>query len=113
MTQLIFFSAVFHEKALIVKVPSLCHIRVTKVMDYEDEPAWYDDPCFDTFEEMIDGRLVKGDAWRREMFLRERANAPCGEGTDVKISPLPSKSESLERCLPLPRAGNKGAPAPS
>ena len=34
---------------------------------------WVDDPCFDAMEEVVDGRLFRGDDWRRVTRIRERA----------------------------------------
>jgi hypothetical protein len=36
---------------------------------------WYDDPCFDDVEESINGRVFKGDSWRRLMQAKEIAPA--------------------------------------
>ena len=40
-----------------------------------DPVAWYEDPCFDDMHEAVGGKCVRGDAWRRLQFLRERGVA--------------------------------------
>ena len=35
---------------------------------------WYDDPWFDTFEEIVDGKVLRGNEWRRYMYFKEKQN---------------------------------------
>ena len=34
---------------------------------------WYDDPCFDDTQVTVDGRVLRGNDWRRWTFLKEQA----------------------------------------
>ena len=47
---------------------------------------WFDDPIFDATVEEVNGKILRGDVWRRYQFLKERAAERGVKGTLVGVN---------------------------
>ena len=47
---------------------------------------WFDDPIFDATVEQVNGKILRGDVWRRYQFLKERAAERGVKGTLVGVN---------------------------
>ena len=61
--------------------------------------AWYDDPCFDDTHEVIDGKVVRGDAWRRAMMLREEAARRAVKLELVSVAGVTFRENAVRECV--------------
>jgi len=57
---------------------------------------WYDDPFFDTHEEVIDGQLLRGEVWRAAMQAQEKNLSV------VRVAGTSFYKEGLERAVGKP-----------
>lgn len=73
-----------------------------------DPVAWYEDPCFDDMHEAVGGKCVRGDAWRRLQFLRERGVA----GELIAAAGTTFRAEGVRRGTKRAREGTRLVPEP-
>ena len=59
---------------------------------------WFEDPCFDTFEEAIDGKSLRGDEWRSVMAFKET----CPKVSLIEVAGITFNQTSLKRAREMP-----------